>query len=119
MTVTVTVTVILQRVLWLLTDPSPSPLLLLPSSLFSLLSPQGGFTDVPGIGTQSSRLMFTHEGRRLLVLDSFCRSISQFDVVYNHSIQLDNHAQQLAAAQRKATAPIPGGLPAPAAVENA
>lgn len=64
--------------------------------------------DVPGIGTQSSRLMFTHEGQKLLILDSFCRSICQYDVKYNPSIYLENQANIAAAARKQATTALPG-----------
>ena len=45
---------------------------------------------MPGVGTQSSRMVFTHEGSRLVVLDSFSRSMAQYDVVFNRETHLNN-----------------------------
>lgn len=54
--------------------------------------------------------MFTHQGQKLLVLDSFCRTINQYDVKYNNDIHLDNQNKILEAAQKKATQPLSGTL---------
>jgi hypothetical protein len=64
--------------------------------------------NVPGIGTQSSRMMFTHEGQKMFILDSFCRTINQYDVVYNHRTHLANQAGLAEAARLKATQALPG-----------
>ena len=34
--------------------------------------------------------MFTHEGSRLYTLDSFCRSVNQYDIIFNKEIHLNN-----------------------------
>ena len=45
---------------------------------------------MPGIGTQSSSLLFAHEGQQLLVLDTYCRSINQYNIYYNPIIHNNN-----------------------------
>jgi len=53
-------------------------------------------------------MMFTHEGQKLFILDSFCRTINQYDVVYDHIVHLENQSKMAEAAHRKATEALPG-----------
>lgn len=46
--------------------------------------------EVPGIGTQTSRLVFSHQRQQLLLLDTYCRSINQYKICYNPTIHNNN-----------------------------